>query len=919
MIKYLKYNPFIAHLLLLTFGIYVALRFNSNQQSDVISDKINIFFFLIVFFIFCRSYKFIVGGIKIDIALKEASSKIEELKRSNTNILDILLNTDYFFKNDILDEAFKKYKNDYVSMKNDNSEAEIDIERYINYELIENSINTHFLNLVSGTMTGLGILGTFLGLSFGLSSFNLTGSSDSITKEIQPLMAGIKVAFHTSIYGLIFSISYNFYYREILKEFSSSISVFINVWQNNVVPISKNGGESSLIKYQKQIKDCLNKQYSSNCNFFLSTGKDLKIHHDEKIKKFDFYIEQQTNLLDINRSLNKTIESIGNIANQISDKFSKTILFYEEKGKALENTFNSIIKQQAKIISLQEHQNEVADSMSAQMAEQVSFIMKETIIPEIQEMRKAVVNFAEAAQDDHIKGVKKLVDEFIVQMNSSLGESFTNLSKTLDEINEWQKKNIEATKTLMSDMGNTATGMNDINKHIDEAASKVAKYAQAVEQMQNSVNSNLMSLNVQSESSRELIESQKDLISKMIETEESAKNSFMEIIEKIDKQSEVLNDFNSSIESKIKDEFNTFASNIENVTNAVVANNSETIEKFKNKSTDCINTVMQLINENQYELKNQYEEVTENLKCLNNETIDSIKNSNAQYIEKISEITTNSQNTIDKSYNEFSNTLKDINKQVIEDIKTTNNRCIIDITNTSIESQNKLSNGFANIASSITNTTITIQNRLFDISEKMDKQLDTLNQVNNGIKQELQNEVSAFAKELRSLTNSLANECKTALESMFKNSEEYVDKLENMTLETQNQLQHKFDDMESIIRIKLEKVGEINGRLVDDISSAAINLGNAANKLDDGLTGRIKETFATFDRELAEIAKHFSGTIKHVDNTVGNTKATFDLLSNDIDDKFEKMQTLLDQYLEYADKLHHNIEYKFNQLKNEDK
>ncbi len=140
-----------------------------------------------------------------------------------------------------------------------------------------------------------------------------------------------------------------------------------------------------------------------------------------------------------------------------------------------------------------------------------------------------------------------------------------------------------------------------------------------------------------------------------------------------------------------------------------------------------------------------------------------------------------------------------------------------------------------------------------------------------------------------------------------------------MTLETQNQLQHKFDDMESIIRIKLEKVGEINGRLVDDISSAAINLGNAANKLDDGLTGRIKETFATFDRELAEIAKHFSGTIKHVDNTVGNTKATFDLLSNDIDDKFEKMQTLLDQYLEYADKLHHNIEYKFNQLKNEDK
>ena len=116
--------------------------------------------------------------------------------------------------------------------------------------------------------------------------------------------------------------------------------------------------------------------------------------------------------------------------------------------------------------------------------------------------------------------------------------------------------------------------------------------------------------------------------------------------------------------------------------------------------------------------------------------------------------------------------------------------------------------------------------------------------------------------------------------------------------------------MESIIRSKLEKVGEINGRLIDDISSAATNLGNAAKNFDNGLANRITETFKTFDKELAEVVKHFSGTIKHMDVTVGTTTSQFIELSQKLDGNFEKMQEHLDQYLEYADKLHHNLEYK---------
>lgn len=885
-------------------GLFIFLCFNySILFGDINLSNliITIFFFFLVYIIFKNAEKLVRNGEKIKESLKEAELIIEKYNKENENILLKILNEDKFFKNEELDKVFEIFKNDYLSMQNETTEAETDIEKYINYGLIESIINTHFLNLVSGTMTGLGILGTFLGLSFGLNSFNLTGSADEITKEIKPLMSGIKVAFHTSIYGLVYSILFNFYYRDRLKEFTEAISSFITTWQKYVVPVSKNGNEASFIKYQKRINDCLNKQIKSNSEFYNNVETNLKAYHELNNK----------NLINIYNSI----------------------------------IYNSINEQQAKLISLQEHQNEAMDAMSEQMAEQVSIMMKQTIIPEIKLMREAVVKFAEAAQEDHLKGVQKIVNEFIEQMHNSLGESFQSLGKTLDEINEWQKTNIEHTKELMKDMGNTANGMSDINKHIDEAVLNVAKYTEAVEKMQDNVNTNLMSLNVQAETNNELIKKQNELVEKMISTEEIAKNTFNDIIEKIDKQANSLRDFNSNVTEKIEKEFQLFSNKICDTTNTVIANNEEAIEKVSNKTFNCINSITETTNQSQKELQGKYTELIVDLKTMNNQVLEEIANSNKEIISKyseatettlsrneevleniynknldcinsITESTNQSQKELQNKYIELVENVKNANNQTLESIVNTNKESINKISESTLSTQKQLSDGLEQIATSITNTTISIQDKLVNISNKMDKQLETLTEVNDNIKQQLIDEVENFATKINSLTDNIVNDCQNTLLSISESSKDYVGKLENLTLETQNKLQEKFNNMEAIIRTKLEKVGEINGRLVDDISNAATNLGNAANNLNNGLTGKIRDTFATFDKELSIISMHLSGTISNINKTVENTKFTFDLLSQDIDDKFEKMQEHLDLYLEYADKLHHNLEYKWNQLKN---
>ena len=89
------------------------------------------------------------------------------------------------------------------------------------------------LSLVPGAMTGLGILGTFIGLSIGLQAFN-TGSAEEITNSIGPLMDGIKVAFHTSIYGMIFSLTFNLIFKTVLEQAYHKLDEFVDEFKRNV-------------------------------------------------------------------------------------------------------------------------------------------------------------------------------------------------------------------------------------------------------------------------------------------------------------------------------------------------------------------------------------------------------------------------------------------------------------------------------------------------------------------------------------------------------------------------------------------------------------------------------------------------------------------------------------------------------------
>lgn len=83
------------------------------------------------------------------------------------------------------------------------------VEDYINDDTVTHSHgNATLAELIPNLLTSLGILGTFIGLSRGLSSLNFSDASELI-EGIPNLLSGMRFAFGTSVAGISCSLAFN--------------------------------------------------------------------------------------------------------------------------------------------------------------------------------------------------------------------------------------------------------------------------------------------------------------------------------------------------------------------------------------------------------------------------------------------------------------------------------------------------------------------------------------------------------------------------------------------------------------------------------------------------------------------------------------------------------------------------------------
>ncbi len=308
--------------------LYINGVFTGNI-ADMSNLLINVGFLIIIGVIFAISFVSFARVNEFSASLETAMDEIrKEYTENRRNLWEEYQGRKKVFGVLELDDAFRKYQKKMRSFSTKHGMSQVaDIEDYINEELLDQVGMTYFNSTVSGTMTGLGILGTFLGLSMGLGSFN-GNDIYTISDNVGPLLAGMKVAFHTSVYGIFFSLIFTYVHRCVMSYAYDKLEEFLSLYRECVEPAVSTSDENmkAMLLYQANL-----------ANSMKELTNLMKGQADNQIKGVEQIVDRFTEQME--KALCTDFNKLGSTLNRVCQEQ----VIYSENYKKMEQTTQSLI------------------------------------------------------------------------------------------------------------------------------------------------------------------------------------------------------------------------------------------------------------------------------------------------------------------------------------------------------------------------------------------------------------------------------------------------------------------------------------------------------------------------------------------------------------------------------------------------
>lgn len=229
--------------------------------------------------------------------LKDDPSCAENLR---TQLNEADAEQEPLFQTQDLQATFHEYRDTYhKTLATKGAAPFVDITEFYNSDYLDEIGHTGICDLVSGTMTGLGILGTFLGLVLGISGFDTT-TTDAITSSISGLLGGMGTAFFTSIVGVFLSLLFSYFHKIAYDRANKSLENFVVAFHDKNLDGSAMAAENQLLDYQKQQTELLG-------NFATVVSEAVSTSISSTLK---------TELIPIFDRMENTIERFGELASQ---------------------------------------------------------------------------------------------------------------------------------------------------------------------------------------------------------------------------------------------------------------------------------------------------------------------------------------------------------------------------------------------------------------------------------------------------------------------------------------------------------------------------------------------------------------------------------------------------------------------------
>ncbi len=410
----------------------VGILFFGNKGASLV---INLLFALLMFGILLRAMSYIrrftvmIEGLKNGTLFIESSSKEELSKIKSGNVV--------FPTNEKLARLLSAYYRDNLNFDGD-------IADYITEEILDEEINKQVSELASGAMTGLGLLGTFVGLMVGIKDLKI--NQNQLMESIKTLMDGMKTAFLTSIFGVVYSLVFNTYYKHVYSWGEKELNNFYEAFYSKVASNPDNKNINRIIENQDRLVEDLEKLPGTIAT---ALADEINQVFTPTVNKMDTLMEQFVSAATTNQqeSLGLLVNSFVDKLNELmSDKFEKlgetldkTCEMQKANFEMMDNVVNTISSQTSRLSELNESIENSLENIQNYEAQIEKF--NDSIIEHNNESHRLITDVLESQNNTHAA-----VQNFTNNVNEATSY-ISQVKNVLDDqrnvIDEFSNKSIE--------------------------------------------------------------------------------------------------------------------------------------------------------------------------------------------------------------------------------------------------------------------------------------------------------------------------------------------------------------------------------------------------------------------------------------------------------------------------------------------
>ena len=474
--------------------------------------------------------------------------------------------------------------------------------------LAQGLVENRLLAAVPGVLTAIGVLGTFLGLTFGLSGINLAtnASIEDIRTSIGTMISSANVAFMTSVWGVFSSVVFNMFEKacegsavKSIKRLQDEIDRLYprHTAEKILVDIEDHGRESrktlqglaeqigsrmqeALRENSQVIADQLNASLTNTLGPAISKLVDNANEGSEKA---------------IEGLLEKFLDSMGDVGegqrkllDQASADFSSSASEVRGEFTALVESMQSIQSQQSEAQKqLYESSQEASRSLGAEFDSTVSALSSE--FAKVGALQNQLSRTVEAASAANAASSSTLVED-VRLMSSELAEVAVSSKSNGEEL----ARSAVAMKDAVAEMHGFAATIRDVSVSLRDDFTQMTATAKSLALQNQNISQQLTGA---MHSIKETQDYSAATTASLKEITSDASSGMQELKSHLTDYADKINNHVNSLESQLESMLSDYGERVEGQTHERLEQWNEQTSKYTSLMTDAIHALSGVVDD----------------------------------------------------------------------------------------------------------------------------------------------------------------------------------------------------------------------------------------------------------------------------------------------------------------------------------